>query len=78
MALEASRCNRMTQGNRHFDSEALLSSISCNHHLFLKMGHLQPLFNLFSSFQTVEILKNFAPSWDRTLIFGVESQNADH
>ena len=42
------------------------------------MGHCRPLFHLFSSFRTVQLLKNLAASKIRTQIVGAVGENADH
>ena len=42
------------------------------------MGHSRPLFHLFSSFRTVQLLKNLAASGIRTQIFGAVGENTDH
>ena len=38
----------------------------------------RPLFHLFSTFRTVQLLKNLAASRIRTLILGDVGKNADH
>ena len=42
------------------------------------MGHSRPLFHLFLSFHTVQLLKNLAASGIRTRIVRAEGENADH
>ena len=42
------------------------------------MGHPRPLFRLFSSFRTVQLLKNLAANGIRTQIDGAVGKNADH
>ena len=42
------------------------------------MGHSRPLFLLFLSFRTVQLLKNLAASWIQTRIVGAVGENADH
>ena len=42
------------------------------------MGHSRPLFQLFSSFRTVQLLKNVAASGIRTRIVRAVGENADH
>ena len=42
------------------------------------MGHSRPLFRLFLSFLTVQLLKNLAASGIRTRIVGAVAENADY
>ena len=42
------------------------------------MGHSRPLFRLFSSYRTAQLLKNLAASGIRTRIVGAVGENADH
>ena len=42
------------------------------------MGHSRPLFRLFSSFLTVQLLKNLAARVIQTRIVGAVGENADH